>query len=301
MVPGLWLEPEVIGVRSPHGQVPARRGVLPPRRRPRHRARPAPPGPAPPRRPRPPGQVVDRLVGEWGVGYLKLDYNIDPGSGTSAHPGETPGAGLLGHNRAQLDWLDGVLDRHPQLVMENCASGGMRMDYAMLSRLQLQSTSDQQDLQLYAPIAASAPTAVTPEQGAVWAYPQPEDSLDEVAFTMANALLGRIHLSGPHSRTRARGPRSGPRGGSGVQGHPRRPAAGGAVLAARAFPPGTTPGSRWPCALPPPPTSRPGAAPEPTPRRRFTCPTFGPPPPVSTCSTPRSARPFPPGRPTRPN
>ncbi|MEU9919372.1 hypothetical protein [Streptomyces sp. NPDC051001] len=49
---------------------------------------------------------------------------------------------------------------------------------------------------MYAPIAAAAPTAVTPEQGAVWAYPLPDDSLDEVAFTMASALLGRIHLSG---------------------------------------------------------------------------------------------------------
>ncbi|MCJ1676621.1 hypothetical protein MTF65_04520 [Streptomyces sp. APSN-46.1] len=81
-------------------------------------------------------------------------------------------------------------------MVENCAAGGMRWDEAMLSRMQLQSTSDQQNLDLYAPIAASAPTAVTPEQGAVWAYPQPEDSLDEVAFTMAGALLGRIHLSG---------------------------------------------------------------------------------------------------------
>jgi alpha-galactosidase len=103
---------------------------------------------------------------------------------------------LLGHNRAHLDWLDGVLDRHPWLVLENCASGGMRSDYALLSRLQLQSTSDQQNLVRYAPIAAAAPTAVTPEQGAVWAYPRPEDSLDEVAFTMTSALLGRIHLSG---------------------------------------------------------------------------------------------------------
>ncbi|WP_406054741.1 alpha-galactosidase [Streptomyces sp. NBC_01077] len=99
-------------------------------------------------------------------------------------------------NRAQLAWLDGVLDRHPGLVLENCASGGMRWDHALLSRVQLQSTSDQQNLQLYAPIAASAPTVSAPEQNAVWAYPQPEDSLDEVAFTMANALLGRIHLSG---------------------------------------------------------------------------------------------------------
>lgn len=207
MVPGLWLEPEVIGVHSPVAdrlpdeayfrrdgvrvaesgryhldlRHPAARGHL--------------------------DQVVDRLVGEWGVGYLKLDHNIDPGSGTSAHPGESAGAGLLGHNRAHLDWLDGILDRHPHLVVENCASGGMRWDHALLSRLQLQSTSDQQNLHHYAPIAASAPTAVTPEQGAVWAYPQPEDSLDEVAFTMASALLGRIHLSGglpelgPEART----------------------------------------------------------------------------------------------------
>ncbi|NUP42169.1 MAG: alpha-galactosidase, partial [Streptomyces sp.] len=196
MVPGLWLEPEVIGVRSPMAKsLPdeaffRRDGVRVTEtgrhhldlRHPAARAHL--------------DQVVDRLVGEWGVGYLKLDHNIDPGSGTSAHPGETPGAGLLGHNRAHLDWLDGVLDRYPHLVVENCSSGGMRWDYAMLSRLQLQSTSDQQNLQLYAPIAASAPTAVTPEQGAVWAYPRPEDSSDEVAFTMANALLGRIHLSG---------------------------------------------------------------------------------------------------------
>ncbi|MEU3935685.1 alpha-galactosidase [Streptomyces sp. NPDC029044] len=196
MVPGLWLEPEVIGVRSPMARsLPdeaffRRDGVRVTEsgrhhldlRHPAARAHL--------------DQVVDRLVGEWGVGYLKLDHNIDPGSGTSAHPGETPGAGLLGHNRAHLDWLDGVLDRFPRLVVENCSSGGMRWDYALLSRLQLQSTSDQQNLQLYAPIAASAPTAVTPEQGAVWAYPLPRDSPDEVAFTMANALLGRIHLSG---------------------------------------------------------------------------------------------------------
>ena len=196
MVPGLWLEPEVIGVRSPMAtSLPdeaffRRDGVRVTEtgrhhldlRHPAARAHL--------------DRVVDRLVGEWGVGYLKLDHNIDPGSGTSAHSGETPAAGLLGHNRAQLDWLDGILDRHPHLVLENCSSGGMRWDYALLSRLQLQSTSDQQNLQLYAPIAASAPTAVTPEQGAVWSYPLPTDSPDEVAFTMVNALLGRVHLSG---------------------------------------------------------------------------------------------------------
>ena len=66
-----------------------------------------------------------------------------------------------------------MLDRHPGLIIENCASGGMRTDYAMLSRLQLQSTSDQQDFLRYPPIAAAAPAAITPEQAAIWAYPQP--------------------------------------------------------------------------------------------------------------------------------
>ncbi|MEU1852203.1 hypothetical protein ABZ499_23745 [Streptomyces sp. NPDC019990] len=59
-------------------------------------------------------------------------------------------------------------------VVENCASGGMRMDGATLAVAQLQSTSDQQDPLRYPPIAAAAPTAVPPEQGAVWAYPPPE-------------------------------------------------------------------------------------------------------------------------------
>jgi alpha-galactosidase len=196
MVPGLWLEPEVVGVRSPVAlclpdEAFFRRDGVRVVETGRHHLdlrHPAARAHV--------DEVVDRLVGEHGVGYLKLDYNVDAGSGTSSHPDETPGAGLLGHNRAHLDWLDGILDRHPRLVLENCASGGLRPDYALLSRLQLHSTSDQQNLLHYAAIAAAAPTAVTPEQGAVWAYPQPEDSLDEVAFTMASALLGRIHLAG---------------------------------------------------------------------------------------------------------
>ncbi len=139
--------------------------------------------------------MIDALVTELGIGYFKLDYNINGGPGTDTG-GLSAGAGLLGHNRAHLDWLDAVLDRHPGLVIENCASGGARMDYALLSRLQVQSTSDQQDFRRNAAIAAAAPAAVTPEQGAVWAYPQPDFTDDEIAFTLCSALLGRIHLSG---------------------------------------------------------------------------------------------------------
>ena len=72
------------------------------------------------------------------------------------------GQGMLEHERVYLKWLEGVWMRYPDLIIENCSSGGLRMDYAMLSRYSIQSTSDQDDYRLYATIAANAPTAVTP-------------------------------------------------------------------------------------------------------------------------------------------
>ena len=202
MVPGLWVEPEVVGVGSEVAtQLPAdaffQRGgrlVVEHGRYQLDLRHPAAVKHL--------DQVVDFLVGELGVGYLKFDYNISVGPGPDTG-GLTPGAGLLAANRAHLDWLDAVLDRHPGLVIENCSSGGMRTDYALLSRMQLQSTSDQQDYLRYPPIAAAAPAAIAPEQAAVWAYPQPEFTADEIAFTMVSAMLGRVHLSGHLNRMTA--------------------------------------------------------------------------------------------------
>jgi hypothetical protein len=198
MVPGIWLEPEVVGVRSAvarslpedaffqrggqrvveHGRYqldlrhPAARAHL--------------------------DAVVDRLVGR-GVGFFKLDYNIMPGPGTDVG-GLAPGAGLLEHCRAYLDWLDAVLARHPGLLVENCASGGMRADYATLSRLHLQSTSDQQDPLLYPAIAAATPASILPEQAGHWGYAQPEMSAEESAFTLVAGITGRLYLSGHLAR-----------------------------------------------------------------------------------------------------
>ena len=195
MVPGLWLEPEVVGVHSPVAtQLPPeaffqRDGRLITEHG-RHHLDLRHPAAV-----KHLDEVVDFIVGDLGVGYLKLDYNIEIAPGPNSG-GLSPGAGLLEANRAQLDWLDAVLDRHPRLVLENCSSGGMRIDYALLSRCQLQSTSDQQDLLRYPPIAAAAPAAIAPEQAASWAYPQPSFTDDEIAFTLCGAMLGRIYLSG---------------------------------------------------------------------------------------------------------
>jgi alpha-galactosidase len=70
--------------------------------------------------------VVERLINEDGVGYIKMDYNTDTLEGTSQNA-DSLRQGLLEHNRAVLGWLDGLLDRCPDLVIENCGSAGGRI------------------------------------------------------------------------------------------------------------------------------------------------------------------------------
>lgn len=192
---GLWLEPEVVGVDSPMARMlpedaffrrfgtrvrehdryhldfrhPAVRAHL--------------------------DETVDRLVRDYGVSFLKLDYNINPGAGTD-WMAATAGDGLLGHVRAYAAWLDELRERHPDLLIENCASGAMRADYALLCRTHLQSTSDQQDYRFYPPIAASAPASILPEQCGNWAYPAADMTDAETAFTLVTGLSGRLYLSG---------------------------------------------------------------------------------------------------------
>src|SRR5262249_31096982 len=93
-------------------------------------------------------------------------------------------------------WLDGLFERHPGLVLENCSSGGLRVDYAQLRRMSIQSTSDQTDPLRYVPIAAAAPSAVTPEHAAVGAHPQPEYDDELNTQTLVKPMLGGVPLSG---------------------------------------------------------------------------------------------------------
>ncbi|MDZ4816028.1 MAG: glycoside hydrolase family 36 protein [Verrucomicrobiota bacterium] len=195
MTPGLWLEIEVVGTNSPLvKQLPdswffTRHGkkIIDHGRYQLDFRNPAVREHA--------DKIIARVVGDYGAKYIKMDYNINAGPGTELDA-DSIGQGLLEHNRAYLLWLDGVLDRYPDLVMENCGSGGLRMDYAMLQRLPIQSTSDQTDYKKYAIIAAAAPSAVTPEQAAVWSYPLRDGTKEEAIFNMVNAMLLRVHQSG---------------------------------------------------------------------------------------------------------
>ena len=140
-------------------------------------------------------EVIDRLINDYGIGYIKMDFNSTGGIGTEINS-DSYGDGLLEHNRAYLSWLDEIFAKYPDLVIENCGSGGMRHDYQMLARHSIQSVSDQTDYLVNGAIAAGAASWVTPEQAAVWSYPLRCGDVEEVIFNMVNAMLLRIHQSG---------------------------------------------------------------------------------------------------------
>lgn len=139
--------------------------------------------------------VVDRLINELGIEYFKFDYNIDGGAGTE-NDSDSFGDGLMRHGAAYLNWIDGIYARYPNLIIENCASGGMRMDYKTLSHFSVQSTSDATDYKPTAAIAAMSGTAVLPRQAQVWVLPMRNHTDGEIIINTVNAMFKRPAVSG---------------------------------------------------------------------------------------------------------
>ncbi|MBW3087518.1 alpha-galactosidase [Bifidobacterium sp. 82T24] len=195
MKPGVWLEPEVIGVNSPMAtklpdsaffQRDGKRIVTHMRylldiRDTAARAHL--------------DATVDHLVDDLGVRFFKFDYNVNTGAGTDCDA-PSRGEGQLEAGRAYLAWIDDLHARHPDLTIETCSSGAMRSDWATLAHSQIQSTSDQTDYIQYANIAASAPAIMLPEQAGNWAYPNKFMTPAQTRYAMLAGIVGRLYLSG---------------------------------------------------------------------------------------------------------
>ena len=138
--------------------------------------------------------VVDRLINDYGVEYFKVDYNVTMGYGSDLNSDSCADA-IREHYECLHQWYEEIFRDHPELVVENCGSGGQRMDYGMLKILSLQSTSDQTDYLYNANIAANVASAVTPEQGGMWVYPY-EDEEEHVIYNVVNGMLLRPYISG---------------------------------------------------------------------------------------------------------
>ncbi len=160
-------------------------------------------------------ETLDRMIDEYGCDYIKYDGCPNPGFGTELD-GTSLGDGLEKAYEAFLKFTEEAMRRHPNVIFEDCAGGGQRMDYKALSMFSLISTSDNSDYLNYPYISANINASVLPEQAAVWSYPvgvdtyagkseseinasaeeiNAEISKERVVFNMVNSLLSRVHLA----------------------------------------------------------------------------------------------------------
>ncbi len=77
-------------------------------------------------------ESMSTLISTTGARWIKLDFNIDPDAGcTRTDHGHGAGDGLLRHYEGLYAVLDEVRERHPDIVLEACSSGGLRIDLGL--------------------------------------------------------------------------------------------------------------------------------------------------------------------------
>jgi len=87
--------------------------------------------------------ITKNLIQECGASWLKMDFNVDPGSGCNRDDhGHDSTLGLNDHLRNLYTLLDTLKIDYPDLTVENCSSGGLRWDLAMATHVDFGFTSD---------------------------------------------------------------------------------------------------------------------------------------------------------------
>ena len=139
------------------------------------------------------GRVIDVLE-RCGFGYLKVDYNETLGIGCD-NP-DSLGEGLRQQVLGSQRFFQKIRDRLPDLVIENCASGGHRLEPSMLALTAMSSFSDAHEAVEIPIIAANLHRLMLPRQSQIWAVLRATQSDQRLAYSLAATFLGRMCLSG---------------------------------------------------------------------------------------------------------
>jgi alpha-galactosidase len=192
MIPGLWFEMEVIGSMSPlfnrtdlmlhrDGRVitVGTRRFLDLRK------------------PAVVEHLAQRVIGvlrDGNFGYLKVDYNDSIGIGVDG--AESLGEGLRQHLAGVQSFFRKLREELPDLVIENCSSGGHRLEPSMMGLTAMSSFSDAHECREIPIIAANLHRLMLPRQSQIWAVLRASADPRRIVYLLAGGFLGRLCLSG---------------------------------------------------------------------------------------------------------
>ena len=139
----------------------------------------------------------EKVIGtlkENGFGYLKIDYNDSIGIGCDG--AESLGEGLRQTVAASENFFRTLAKEMPELVIENCSSGGHRLTPSMMELSSMASFSDAHECKCIPIIAANLHRLIRPEQSQIWAVIKGYDDIHRIRYSLCAGFLGRLCLSG---------------------------------------------------------------------------------------------------------
>jgi alpha-galactosidase len=192
---GLWFEPEMVNAdsdlyRAHPDWIVASADRVPPEERYQQMLDLNQPGAY--------AHVLDQMtavLGDYAIDYVKWDHNRDAVDGGSAVTAGRPA--IHGQTLAFYRLLDELRSRFPHVEWESCASGGGRIDLAVLERAERVWTSDQNDALARQTIQRWTGQLVAPEYlGAHVSSPQSHQTRRQLPldFRAATALFGHFGI-----------------------------------------------------------------------------------------------------------
>ena len=137
---------------------------------------------------------VTGLLQRCGFEYIKVDYNDCIGVGCDDP--DSLGEGLRQNMQGTLRFLRDMRAAVPGLYIENCASGGHRLEPARMAATDMASFSDAHECVEIPIIAANLHRMILPGQSQIWAVLRHTDSLRRINYSLINTFLGVMCLSG---------------------------------------------------------------------------------------------------------
>lgn len=141
--------------------------------------------------------LTERVIGtlkQYGFGYMKIDYNETIGIGCDG--AESLGEGLRQNMEASSAFWEKVKKEVPGIVLENCASGGHRLEPRLMGQASMASFSDAHECEEIPIIAANLHRVIHPAQSQIWAVIRQNDSPKRIVYSLAGTFLGRMCISG---------------------------------------------------------------------------------------------------------
>jgi len=141
--------------------------------------------------------LTEKVIGtlkKYGFGYMKSDYNETIGMGCDG--AESLGEGLRQNMACTAEFFEKVKAEVPGIVLENCSSGGHRLEPSLMAQMSMASFSDAHECPEIPIVAAGLHRVIHPRQSQIWAVIRETDSLKRIAYSVANTFLGRLCISG---------------------------------------------------------------------------------------------------------